>query len=109
MKSVIANHRELQVNLFYAITAGLEFYPLPPNLHVVPEVTETSLLWKIMKYPTRESCAVDGEVVFEFTIYRGYSQVNDVRLGVIVSYLRSQAQEFLSQAGSVIGVQSKAA
>lgn len=100
MKTVIANYKELQVNIFYAFTAGIqERGPLGPrqDLHVTAEVTDTALLWRAMKHPTVAGCAAEGELVHEYSIPRGFSQLNDVRLGVITSYLRDQARRFLEE------------
>lgn len=100
MKSVIADFKELQVNLFYAITNGMqERGPLGPDgdLHIIPEITREELQWRVMRHPTAAGCAVEGQLVHEFRMHRGYSQLNDVRFGVITSYLRGQAERFLKE------------
>lgn len=107
MKSVIADFKELQVNLFYAITNGMqERGPLGSDgdLHIIPEITREELQWRVMRHPTAAGCAVEGQLVHEYTIPRGFSQLNDIRLGVITSYLRDQARRFLEEVSAKFNV-----
>lgn len=108
MKNVIASHKELQVNIFYAFTAGMqERGPLGPDkdLHVIAEVTDTDLQWRVMQHPTVAGSASSGQLVHEYRIPSGFSQLNDIRLGVITSYLRTQSQRFLEEVSAKFNVE----
>lgn len=97
MKNVILTHNELQLNLFYAVSYGLQCQQPGKNLHIIPEVLERDFQWKVVRHKTRESCAVAGENVFFYQINKGAYQMNDVRLGVTIQYLREEAEKFLAE------------
>lgn len=97
MKNVILTHNELQLNLFYAVSYGLMAQQPGKNLHIIPEVMEREFHWKVVRYKTKESSGVAGEPVFYYQINKGAYQMNDVRLGVTVSYLREEAEKFLCE------------
>lgn len=96
MKNCILTHNELQLNLFHAFTYGLMQANVGENLHIVFDSTEREYVWKVVHHPTKESSAVAGKPVFYHYINKGDYQMNDVRLGVTTSYLREQAEQFLS-------------
>lgn len=97
MKNVILTHNELQLNLFYAVSYGLMCQSPGKNLHIIPEVLEREFQWKVVQHPTRESSGVVGKPIFYFQINKGEYQMNDIRLGVTVSYLKEQAEKFLEE------------
>lgn len=105
MNSIVVSHREIQVNIFYAFSAGMqERGPFGRDLHLVPEITKDELQWRVVQHPTAAGCA-EGQLVYEYKIPRGFSQLNDIRLGVIVSYLRSQAERFLAEVNAKFNVE----
>jgi hypothetical protein len=89
MKNVILTHKELQLNLFLAVTYGLQNHDFGPNLHLVYEITERDFVWKVVEHAT-------GKPLFYCYINKGDYQMNDLRLGVTVCYIRDQAETFLS-------------
>lgn len=96
MKNVILTHKELQLNLFHAFTYGLMQANVGENLHIVFDSNEREFIWKVVHYPTKESCAVAGKPLFFHQINKGEHEMNDVRLGVTTAYLRDQAEQFLA-------------
>lgn len=97
MKSINLTYsqKELQANLFYAFTFGLMNANLGEGFHIVYDSTDTDFIWKVVKHPTPEGCAVAGETVFFAYISKGAFQMNDVRLGVITSYLKEEADKLI--------------
>jgi hypothetical protein len=97
MKSINLTYsqKELQANLFYAFTFGLMQANLGEGFHIVYDNTETDFVWKVMKHHTAEGCAVSGEPEFYHYVNKGMFQMNDVRLGVITSYLRDESEKFI--------------
>lgn len=101
MKNVILTHKELQLNLFIAYTYGLSKKELGDDLIITYEITDTDFIWKVVKRTQDLQITLDGNVVegkplFFHHINKGEYRMNDVRLGVTVSYLEEQAIEFLS-------------
>lgn len=95
MKSVILTHKELQLNLFLAVTYGLQNHNFGEGKQLVWDITETDYVWKVVEHPTRESAAVAGKPVFFGYINKGDYQMNDIRLGVTTSHIRDKAEKFL--------------
>jgi hypothetical protein len=95
MKNVIVSHNELQLNLFHAVTYGLQNHDFGPGLFLVSDITEREYVWKVMKHTKREGAAVAGQTVFYGYINKGDFQMNDMRLGVTVCYIRDEAEKFL--------------
>lgn len=97
MKNVILTHNELQLNLFYAVSYGLMCQQPGKNLHIIPDVLEREFQWRVVRHKTKESSAVSGETLFYYQINKGDYQMNDIRIGVTCSYLKEQAEKFLSE------------
>lgn len=97
MKNVILTHNELQLNLFWAFTDGLKFKTLGLNLNLHGEVLERDYAWIVTEHPQIEGSAVQGKQIFQYRINKGDYQMNDIRIGVTVSYLRDQGEKFLSE------------
>lgn len=100
MKNVILTHNELQVNLFLAVSYGLSLRELPYGPKAKPRfiVWDTEahgFLWRVVEHDKMEGCAVSGETLFRYFISKDVCQMNDVRLGVTIGYLKDQAEEFL--------------
>lgn len=95
MKNVIVSHNELQLNMFLAVTYGLQNHDFGPNLFLVNDITEREYVWKVMKSEKREGSAF-GQPVFYGYINKGDFQMNDLRMGVTVCYIRDEAEKFLN-------------
>lgn len=96
MKNVILTHKELQLNLFLAFSYGLMQQQPSQDLHIVADLKEEGHFeWGVYRHHQLMGCADDGELVFNKCINKGAYQMNDVRLGVTIDYLRDQANEFL--------------
>lgn len=96
MKNVILTHNELQLNLFLAVTYGLQNHDFGPNLFLVHDITEREYVWRIVKHTKKEGCAVQGETIFFGYVNKGDYQMNDLRLGVTVGHIRDEAEKFLA-------------
>lgn len=88
MKNVILTHNELQMNLFAAFAEGVcEGFQLPKGYF---------LKWiDDERFFNLQLCDSNANKLFSYPIGKGEYQMNDVRLGVRVTYLKWQGQEFV--------------
>lgn len=94
MKNVILTHKELQLNLFHAVSFVLDIIikKMSKSFILTYPHSDNGFVWEVYHTDTRNS-----HLIYSFKIDREEYQMNDLRLGVTIGYLREQAIIFLDK------------
>jgi len=95
MKNIIITHNEIQLNLFLAVTYGMEAM-FDGKYAVIGESREREYEWRVVETHKIESSAYE-KAIFYYHINKGDYQMNDLRVGVTTAYIRDEAEKFITE------------
>lgn len=98
MKNVILTHNELQINMFSAFAGAMcKTYKVPEGYFLTWSHTDHSFVFELWKSASSPESRDGKRILIYDEMNRGCSELNDIRLGVMVNYWQPHAQKFLNQ------------
>lgn len=94
MKNLIITHNEIQSNLFFAVTGGMQAM-FDGKYAINGESKEREYEWKVTRSDKMESSALLPPLYY-YQINKGAYEMNDIRIGVTSAYIRDHAKQFMA-------------
>jgi hypothetical protein len=94
MKNLLITHKEVQLQLFLAISYGIMKHF--PGYIIVADNLERDFQWRLVDADVPSGAAFKDGLVF-YQIDKGCSAMNDIRIGVTVDHLREHADTFIDK------------
>lgn len=102
MKNLIITHNEIQSNLFFAVTEGMQAL-YDGKYSIVGESKEREYEWRVVEGEIQSSAL--RKAIFHYQINKGDYEMNDIRIGVTTSYIRDHAKKFITEFRAFINKQ----